>query len=344
MVFTNSLILREPVDRSWYWRYSLYMADKFIPEVALDYLKGGKRAAIATVVSTWGSAPRGIGSQLAISGDGAFEGSVSGGCVEGAVIIEAQDVIIDGKCKLLEFGVADEDAFAVGLACGGTIKILVEPVDADGCITKADLDNICAAHDSRNFRSYQINLSGFLRSEISANAAQIKLKDDVFTMAYHPRMRMVIIGAVHITKTLSPMAKMAGYDVFLVDPRESFASVDRFPDDKFVGGWSDEALQEIGVDKNTAVVALTHDLKIDIPALEVALKSDAFYIGALGSRKTHAKRIGELEALGFTSKDIARIKSPIGLDIGSKSPAEIAVSIIAEITKELHQTVFGKAT
>lgn len=318
------------------------MADNFIPEVALDYLKNGKRTAIATVVSTWGSAPRGIGSQLAISEDGAFEGSVSGGCVEGAVIIEAQDAIADGKCRLLEFGVADEDAFAVGLACGGTIKVLVEPIDADGCIAKADLDDICTAHKSRNFRSYQINLSDFSRSKTSGDANQISLKNDVFTMAYHPRMRMVIVGAVHITKSLSPMAKMTGYDVFLVDPRDSFASVDRFPDDKIIDGWSDEALIEIGVDKNTAVVALTHDPKIDIPALDVALKSEAFYIGALGSRKTHAKRIAELEVLGFTSMDIARIKSPIGLDIRSKSPAEIAVSIIAEVTQELHQTVFGK--
>lgn len=320
------------------------MANKFIPEVALDYLKSGKRAAIATVVSTWGSAPRGIGSQLAISEDGVFEGSVSGGCVEGAVIIEAQDAITDGKCRLLEFGVADEDAFAVGLACGGTIKVLVEPIDADGCLTKTDLNDICVAHNSRNFRSYQVNLSNFSRSEISDDAEQVRLKHDVFTMAYHPRMRMVIIGAVHITKTLSPMAKMAGYDVFLVDPRESFASTDRFPNDKIVEGWSDEALQKIGVDKNTAVVALTHDPKIDIPALDVALKSEAFYIGALGSRKTHAKRIAELEALGFIPKDIARIKSPIGLDIGSRLPAEIAVSIIAEVTQELHQTFFGKAT
>lgn len=320
------------------------MADNFIPEVALDYLKSGKQAAIATVVSTWGSAPCGIGSQLAISEDGTFEGSVSGGCVEGAVIIEAQDAIADGTCKLLEFGVADDDAFAVGLACGGTIKILVEPVDADGSITEADLQDICIAQTSRDFRSYQINLSDFSRSKISGDATQIKLRDDVFTMAYHPRMRMVIVGAVHITKTLSPMAKMAGYDVFLVDPRESFASVDRFPNDEIISGWSDEALREIGVDKNTAIVALTHDPKIDIPALDVALKSEAFYIGALGSRKTHAKRVIELEELGFTSLDIARIKSPIGLDIGSKSPAEIAVSIIAEVTQELHQTVFGKVT
>lgn len=320
------------------------MADKFIPEVALDYLNNDRRAAIATVVSTWGSAPRGIGSQLAISEDGIFEGSVSGGCVEGAVIIEAQDAIVDGKCRLLEFGVADEDAFAVGLACGGTIKILVEPINADGSITTADLGHICTAFNSRRFQSYQINLSDFSRTAISSNAEQVRLKDDVFTMAYHPRMRIVIIGAVHITKTLSPIAKMAGYDVFLVDPRESFASIDRFPDDKIIGGWSDEAMVEIGVDKNTAVIALTHDPKIDIPALDVALKSEAFYIGALGSRKTHAKRVSELETLGFSSLDIGRIKSPIGLNIGSKSPAEIAISIIAEVTQELHQTVFGKIT
>lgn len=318
------------------------MADKFILKVALDYLNDGQRVAIATVVSTWGSAPCRIGSQLVICESGAFEGSVSGGCVESAVITEAQYALSDGQCRLLEFKVADEDAFSIGLACGGEIKVLVEPIDADGCMTKADLRDICRAHSERECRSYQINLTDFKRSKISQDGVQILLKDDVFTMAYLPPMRMLIIGAVHITKTLSPMAKMAGYEVIVVDPRESFASTVRFPDDRIIVAWPDMALQDIGVDKDTAIVALTHDQKIDIPALEVALKSDAFYIGALGSAKTHAKRIAELETLGFSALDIARIRSPIGLDIGSNSPAEIAVSIIAQVTQELRQTPVSK--
>jgi xanthine dehydrogenase accessory factor len=136
---------------------------------------------------------------------------------------------------------------------------------------------------------------------------------------------------VHISQNLSPMARMAGYEVFMVDPRDSFATPERFPDDTFVDAWPDDALQGIGLDAHTVVITLTHDPKIDTPALGVALRSEAFYIGALGSRKTHAKRVAELTAQGFSEVEVGRIHAPVGLDIGAKTPAEIAVSILAEV-------------
>lgn len=301
--------------------------------MALSFLNEGKRVALATVISTWGSAPRGVGSQIVISSDGNFEGSVSGGCVEGAVIIEALDAIEDGRCRVLEYGVADEDAFAVGLACGGDIKILIEPINDELGISQDHLEHAVDAFKDRRLFGYSIDLDNFTLSDFDRSSELIGVKDNKFTMRYQPSLRMIIIGAVHITKTLSTLAKMAGYDVYLLDPRESFATHLRFPNDVFLEGWSDEGLKQFGVDQYTAVVTLTHDPKIDTPALGVALGSNAFYIGSLGSRKTHGKRVAELEALGFSAKDISRIHAPIGLDIGSKTPPEIAISIMAEITK-----------
>ncbi|MEP2981176.1 MAG: XdhC family protein [Lentilitoribacter sp.] len=317
-------------------RRSIQDLKEFMPKVALKYLSEGKKVALATVVSTWGSAPRGVGSQLAISEDGEFEGSVSGGCVEGAVIVEALDAMIDGECKLLEYGVADEDAFAVGLACGGDIKILVEPVDIGSGLKSDALETMVASFVDRKTIGYSISLSVFERSLLSNVGDQTGIIGDRFYLTYIPSPRLVIVGAVHITKTLSSIAKMAGYDVYLVDPRESFASSARFPEDTFLEGWSDEALRDLGVDANTAIVTLSHDPKIDTPALEVALKSDAFYIGSLGSKKTHGKRVAQLKSLGFSEALIDRIHSPIGLNIGSKTPPEIAISIMAEITQVFH--------
>jgi xanthine dehydrogenase accessory factor len=160
----------------------------------------------------------------------------------------------------------------------------------------------------------------------------------VFLTVHVPSPKLVITGAVHISQTLAPMGQLLGYDVTIVDPRTAFASIERFPDVKVIAEWPDVALPPIGIDHYTAFVALTHDPKIDDPGLALALKSDCFYIGALGSRKTHARRIERLKAeRGFTDNDIGRIHSPIGLDIGSVSPAEIAVAIIGEITQKLRQ-------
>jgi xanthine dehydrogenase accessory factor len=160
----------------------------------------------------------------------------------------------------------------------------------------------------------------------------------VFLTVHVPSPKLVITGAVHISQTLAPMGQLLGYDVTIVDPRTAFASIERFPDVKVVAEWPDVALPPIGIDHYTAFVALTHDPKIDDPGLAIALKSDCFYIGALGSRKTHARRVERLKAeRGFTDNDIGRIHSPIGLDIGSVTPAEIAVAIIGEITQRLRQ-------
>ncbi len=305
--------------------------------IALGYLASGKGAALATVISTWGSAPRPKGAQLAIAEDGGFQGSVSGGCVEGAVILAAQDAIQDGKCRVLEYGVADEDAFAVGLACGGDIQILVEPIGVghgpDKQLLKAAIDAI----KTRQPFAYRVNLNTWARNRVDPAGLTTGKQDDVFTYVANPNLQMIIIGAVHVTQTLAPLARMAGYDVSLIDPRDSFATKARFPNECFINAWPDEALTQIGLDAHTAVITLSHDPKIDTPALAVAIKSDVFYIGALGSKKTHAKRVTELQSQGCTDNEIARIHGPIGLDIGSKNPAEIAISIMAEVTERLRR-------
>ena len=307
-----------------------------IPEIALEWHRAGKGAALATVIRTWGSAPRRVGSQLVISGDGEIEGSVSGGCVEGAVIVDAIDALEDGQPKILTFGVSDDEAFAVGLACGGEIAILVEPVGK--AMPEAMLANLVAARADRRPVAYRVNTVDWVRalsedtSDPRFRKDQSGFEGDTFIAIHNPPLRMAVIGAVHITQPLVQMARMAGYDPFIIDPREVFGSQARFPDETLSNEWPDEALTDWGIDARTAVITLSHDPKIDDPALHVALKSDAFYIGALGSTRTHAKREARLTAAGFTKDDMARIHSPIGLDIGSANPAEIAIATMAQIT------------
>ncbi|UWQ35994.1 XdhC family protein [Leisingera aquaemixtae] len=311
------------------------------PETALEWHRSGAGAALATVVQTWGSAPRRTGAQLAVSGDGRIEGSVSGGCVEGAVVVEAQEALADGKHRLLEFGVSDADAFAVGLACGGTIKVLVEPI---GAALPADLlAELVEARASRAPVAYEVNLTtGARRLARGAYPDRMRmdrsgLEDDgeTFVAVHNPPLRLVVVGAVHIAQALVPMARIAGYDPVIIDPRAAFASAERFPGEALIDDWPDEAVQKLGLDSRTALVLLTHDPKLDDPALQAALAADVFYIGALGSKKTHAARIARLQEAGFTEAQIARIHGPIGLDIGAAGPAEIAVSILAEITAVL---------
>ena len=309
-----------------------------MPSIALGYIAEGKGAALATVISTWGSAPRPVGAQLAIASDGAFQGSVSGGCVEGAVILQAQSAMEDGQCRVLHFGVADEDAFAVGLACGGDIQILVEPIDLGDGPEKQLIEKAAIAARNRKPFAYSVNLTDWSRELVGPEGLTAGIHDDLFVQIVNPSLRMVIIGAVHITQSLSAMARMADFEVFLIDPRESFATTERFPNDVFIDAWPDDALREIGLDSHTAVITLSHDPKIDTPALAVALRSDAFYIGALGSRKTHAKRVSQLQAEGFTDAEITKIHGPIGLNIGSKTPAEISVSILAEVIERLRKS------
>ena len=317
-----------------------------IPEIALRWHLAGQGAALATVVETWGSAPRQAGSQLAISGDGRIMGSVSGGCVEGAVVTEALEALGDGRPRLLTFGVTDETAFSVGLACGGTIKILVEPIGA--AMPEAMLADLVAARAARHAICYAVHLTNWTRKIVQPGtdaAVDTCLRSDRagmqedgrFLAPHNPPLRLIVVGAVHIAQPLVAMARLAGYDPCLIDPRDVFGAAERFPGEVVLTDWPDDALATLKPDSRTAIVTLTHDPKLDDPAISYALRSPAFYLGCLGSKKTHAKRLERLAGAGYTEAEIARIHAPVGLDIAAKTPAEIAVSILAQITQVLRR-------
>jgi xanthine dehydrogenase accessory factor len=315
-----------------------------IAETALSWHRDGRGAALATVVETWGSAPRRTGSQLAVSGAGEIQGSVSGGCVEGAVVAEALDALGDGKARLMTFGVSDDEAFAVGLACGGTIRVLVEPVG--GALPEPLLAELVEARAARRPVAYVVRPGeggGRLEGPEGNLAARFKADRSgmtevgEFVAIHNPPLRMVVVGAVHIAQPLLVMARLAGYDPLLVDPREAFGSAERFPDETISHDWPDEALAAHGLDTRTAVITLTHDPKLDDPAIRAALGSEVFYLGCLGSTRTHQKRVARLEAEGFDADAIARIHAPVGLDIGAATPAEIAVAILAQVTQVLRR-------
>ena len=286
-----------------------------------------------------------FGVRLNVSGDGRIEGSVSGGCVEGAVIVEALEAIDEGEARLLEFGVSDEDAFAVGLACGGTIRVLVEPVGK--VLPEPMLAELVAARARREPIAYEVNTDTGHRA-LRRNAYAERLRMDrsgfeedgrTFVAVHNPPLRLIIVGAVHIAQALVPMARIAGYDPTIIDPRDAFASNARFPGEKILTDWPDEAVAKLGLDARTAIVLLTHDPKLDDPALQAALDADVFYVGALGSTRTHSKRVERMKAAGFSDKQISRIHGPIGLDIGAAGPSEIAIAILAQMTAVLR----GKA-
>lgn len=321
-----------------------------VPEAALAWAEQGRGAALATVVETWGSAPRPTGSQLAIGEDAEMVGSVSGGCVEGAVIAEALDALGDGRPRLLTFGVSDEEAFAVGLACGGTIRVLVEPVGSGHGPGLDLLRELAAARAAREAVAYAVETQTWERrllrgpgdplwpaAEQALIADRSGFEGDWFIAAHNPPLRLAVIGAVHIAQVLVPMARLAGYDVAVIDPREAFASAPRFPDTPLTHEWPDAALADFGLDARTAVATLTHDPKLDDPAIRAALDAPVFYLGCLGSSRTHAKRLDRLREAGVPEEKLARIHAPIGADIGARSPAEIAVAILAQITERLRR-------
>ena len=308
--------------------------------------------ALATVIQTWGSSPRPVGSQLIVDGGGNFLGSVSGGCVEGEVIAEVDEVLASARSKTLEFGVDDDAAWKVGLTCGGTIRIFLEPLEAhkrehDGVLSRIAEDMVARrkvalvtelATGTRRIAHTPDDLGPELAPALTdafhrgRSAVLEGRAGEIFIRMFNPTTRLIVIGAVHIAQPLVRLASALSFDVVIVDPREAFATEERFGATKIVHEWPDEALPAIGLDASTAIVVLSHDKKIDDPALIAALSSDAFYVGALGSKKTHAKRVERLIAAGVTEADIVRIHAPIGLDIGALDAAEIALSIIAEIT------------
>ena len=302
--------------------------------LAAAWRADGHDVALATVVATWGSSPRAPGSQLVVRGDGVHQGSVSGGCIEGAVIEEALAVMADGSARLLRYGVTNEMAWEVGLTCGGTVEVHVARVPdaldqllADRAASRpvALLTNL-ETGDTELSHDHEALLED--RSRVIDGA-----QGRVFVQVHNPRIRLIIVGAVHISQPLAQIAGLAGYAVTLVDPRGAFTGGERFPEMTVIEDWPDEALTALAPDARCAVVTLTHDPKLDDPALSVALRTQAFYIGCLGSRRTHAKRLERLAELGFSEAETARLHGPVGLDIGASSPAEIALSIMAEITQ-----------
>lgn len=298
--------------------------DMEILRQALIWARAGRRVALATVIETFGSAPRPVGSHLAVAENGAFCGSVSAGCVEGEVITAAQDAIADGAPRLLDFGVADETAWRAGLSCGGRIRVHVERLDAARVSLLSHISEEIAARRACA-----------LARPLDGGPARMLLAaenpGDAFVNEYRPAPRLAVIGAVHVAQALAPMASLAGFDVVVVDPRGVYATPERFPGARLDLRWPDEALADMGLDAFTALAVLTHDPKIDDPALRLALAADCFYIGALGSRATHARRVERLLASGVTRDALARLRAPIGLDIAAVSPAEIAVSILSEL-------------
>lgn len=315
-------------------------------ELARAWLAEHGEVAIATVVSTWGSAPVPPGGQLVSAPGDRFEGSVSGGCVEVDVLVEAADVMASGVPKLIEFGVSEETAWRAGLPCGGKLTVLIEPLQ------RADLawvDEIIAARRERRTIVATTRVKdGERRLYPSTDALPHEIAEclaagtpalidtpegETFVQPLVPPLRIIVAGATHIGQVFAELARQVGYAVAVVDPRAAFASEERFGAAVATAEWPAESFAKLGLDERTAVVALTHASHIDDEALTAALRSPCTYIGALGSRGTHAKRLERLKAAGFSNADLARIHAPIGLPIGAKGPAEIAVSILAEIVK-----------
>lgn len=316
--------------------------------------------ALATVVQTWGSSPRRAGAKMALTPDGKITGSVSGGCVEGAVFDTGVEVLKSNRPQLLHFGVADETAWEVGLACGGSIDIFVKPLDAE--LFKplrsvlvdeqpAVLITVVRGSDELLGREMLVRDDGNVTGSISdkLNEQLLKLAKEtltqgesrremlnedieVFAEAILPPPTLIAVGGVHITIALMSLAKTLGYRTVVVDPRSAFGNEERFPNvDQLIQDWPDEAFQQVPITRSTAIAMLTHDPKLDDPALKIALPGPAFYVGALGSKNTQAKRRQRLLDDGLTEEQLNRLHGPIGLQIGAGTPEEIAMSIMAEI-------------
>ena len=282
----------------------------------------GEPLALATVVSTWGSAPRPKGSHMLVHGDGRFEGSVSGGCVESDILQTAADVIAGAPFQLKRYGVADAAAWEVGLPCGGEIAVMVQPVSATGFDPEL-FDRIADARD----RGEALTVT----TDLATGHSDLRPQEtgEVFVNRYDPPRRLLIVGAVQIAQSLVPLTQAIGVTPVLIDPRGRFLTAERFPGVELDDRWPDDAIAAHFPGESTAVVTLSHDIKIDDPALAAALRAPTGYVAALGSRKSHAARLERLAAMGFGAEDVARIDGPAGLDIGAIGAAEIALSITA---------------
>jgi xanthine dehydrogenase accessory factor len=338
--------------------------------------------ALATVIQTWGSSPRRVGAKMAMTKSGRITGSVSGGCVEGAVVHAGIEVLENGQPQLLHFGVADETAWQVGLACGGTIEVFVQPFESGAFDTLRDSlslgiplvtatvvqgpdeflgSGIIYAKTGQDLDQTPVagKVDGQLEALMAASAREalvekssqrreLDLEDknehlEIFLEVSLPPPTLVIVGGVHIAIALTSIAHTLGYRTVIIDPRGAFGSPDRFAHgDKLIQAWPEKALAQVDLNDDTAVTMLTHDPKIDDPALKIVLNSPAFYVGALGSRTTQEKRRKRLLKAGLSEEQLARLAAPIGLDIGAQTPEEIALAIMAEIVAARHQRTTGR--
>jgi xanthine dehydrogenase accessory factor len=324
---------------------------------ALAWLDRDGRVAMATVIDTWGSSPVPVGGQMAIALDGQFQGSVSGGCIEGDVIAEAGEVIAGGGPRSLTFGVADETAWGAGLPCGGRIRVLVERIEAGN--GRSVLEQSVAARSRREGLVIEKRIADGVsvvrrrgdagldadiarRFDSARSGLVVRPEGDVFLQAIVPPARIIAIGAGHISQALARLAQLTGYDLEVIDPRSAFATAERFPGTQVHAEWPQDALPRLGLDPYTALVVLAHVEHIDDEALKLAVQSPCRYIGALGSARNHARRLERLKAAGVTDTQIARIKAPIGLDIGAETPAEIALSVMAEVVQAVRGAKDGR--
>jgi len=332
-------------------------------DILLDYDRlaaSGRPIGRAVVTSVWGSAPRPEGATMLATADGEMAGSVSGGCVESATVIEIGNAIGRGSPTLVRFAVSDERACEVGLACGGTITLLVEPTVRPEVLAAArgpGGEVVATVVDGPGTGSgVRVLADGRVEGTLDAAVPVAPVRDaalaalrretshtttletpagpaSVFLEVFPRQARLVIVGGVHIAAALVPLARALGYHTIVADGRPAFLTRERFPDaDELVLGWPEAAFARIGLDASCFVCVLSHDPKFDQPALELALRSPARYIGAIGSRKTQAARRERLLAAGLTAEQIARVHGPIGLDLGGRQPAETALAILAEVT------------
>lgn len=285
----------------------------------------GAPMALATVVSTWGSAPRPRGSHMLVHADGRFEGSVSGGCVENDILATAAEVIGGAPAILKRYGVADAAAWEVGLPCGGEIAVLVQPVAAHGFDPEL-FERIGEARARGESLTVATDLD-------SGQSSLRPVEGAAFVNRYDPPRRLVIVGAVQIAQALVGVAKPLGVETIVVDPRERFLTEERFPGVTRDDRWPDEAVAALAPGRTGAVVTLSHDPKIDDPALAAALALPTGYVAALGSRRSHAARLERLAAAGVDPAALHRIEGPAGLDIGAVGPAEIALSIAGAMVR-----------
>ena len=325
----------------------------------------GKDIALATVVQTWGSSPRQEGAKMAISEGGEIAGSVSGGCVESAVAETGLQVLKSGLPQLVHFGVADETAWSVGLACGGSLDVFVERLDPEQfnflrelLINEEPAASVTVVSGPEATLGHKLTLNlddpsaryGSLEAgpddqtvELAHQVTEPSLLDmeaegvQAFVDLMPPPPTLIVVGGNQIAITLSSLAKTMDMRTVIVDPRRAFATEERFPDvDQLIQTWPAEAFESVALTETTAVVMLTHDPKIDEPALALALTSPAFYIGALGSKRTQAKRRERLSESGLTEAELDRLHGPVGLKLGADTPDEIALSIMAEIVATRH--------